>query len=121
MIIIFLISLWIPFLFWRSVYFLFRAYVSKPLFRTKTGFPIHHFHAGIIFVFVASLWLLSSDKNAYNVMLLGLGLGLIIDEVIPSLFLKGNRPLELKVYRQSLAKTFLLFLLLTLVIVLYIL
>lgn len=54
-------------------------------------------------------------------MLLGLGLGLIIDEVIPSLFLKGNRPLELKVYRQSLAKTFLLFLLLTLVIVLYIL
>ncbi len=107
---IFLIALVLPFLYWRGLFFLAARLFNKPFAREKTGLQIHHAHFGIVIIFLASLMIVFVGKNSYSLAVLGLGLGFVFDEFIPSLYMPGNRPIELTVYRNSLKKTSLLFL-----------
>jgi len=116
--IIFIISLLIPMIYWRSLSYFFRDFTKEPLLRTKTKLQIHHLHHGIILVFIASLILLFSGRNIYVIILLGLGLGLMLDLFIPSLLMKSDRKQELKVYRKTFFKTLILFVILILIIIL---
>jgi hypothetical protein len=106
---LFLSFLILPFLYWRSVFFLMRKTFDKPFTRTKTGLQVHHFHYGIVFVAIAALILVISGKNGLSLAFLGIGLGLILDEFIPSLQMPGNRPLELEIYQRTLWPTLVLF------------
>ncbi len=86
--------------------------------RDKTGLQIHHAHYGILFILLASIILLFSGESVLVIILLGLGLGLILDEFIPSLLMPGDRPLELEVYKGSFLKTVFLFLIVIAIILL---
>jgi hypothetical protein len=115
---IFIISFLIPFIYWRTLSYIATGYMKKPLLRTKTKLQIHHLHHGIILVFIASLILLFLGNNIYVTILLGLGLGLMLDLFIPSLLMKSNREEELKVYKKTFIKTLILFIVIILIIVL---
>jgi len=117
-ILIFIISLLIPMLYYRGLFYIAKDYFKKPFLRTKTGLQIHHLHYGILLVFIATLILLFLGKNIYVVVLLGLGLGLILDLFISSLIMKTNRRIELKVYKKTFTKTLILFGIIIIVIIL---
>lgn len=116
-ILIFIISLLIPLLYWRTLSYLAKNYMEKPFLRTKTKLQIHHLHYGIILVFIASLLLLFLGKNIYVTILLGLGLGLMLDLFIPSILMKSDRKTELEVYRKTFIKTLILFAIIILTII----
>lgn len=109
-VIVFLVAFTLPFVYWRSLFLFATKKFDKPFSRTKTGLQIHHAHFGIIIVLTAAMMILFGEKSIYFFGVLGLGLGLVMDEYIPSLYMPGDRPLELKVYKESLGKTFYLFL-----------
>ena len=106
---LFLLFLVLPFLYWRSLFFLNRKTFDKPFTRIKTGLQVHHFHYGVVLVAIASLILVISGKNLYSLGFLGTGLGLILDEFMASLQMPGNRPLELEIYQRTLWPTSVLF------------
>ncbi|PIP30146.1 hypothetical protein COU12_01965 [Candidatus Jorgensenbacteria bacterium CG10_big_fil_rev_8_21_14_0_10_54_38] len=106
---LFIIALVVPFVYWRVLFYLAPHVFNKIALRTKTGLQIHHLHYGVVLIFIASLLLLLGGESAYMVVLLGLGLGLVLDEFIASLLMPGDRPLELEVYGKSLFPTAALF------------
>lgn len=107
---IFILALIAPFLYWRGLFYVASHTFDRAFTRDKTGLQVHHAHYGILFVLIGIIALLFTGKNDFIIALLGLGLGLILDEFIPSLLMPGNRPLELEVYRKSFLKTVFLFL-----------
>lgn len=117
-ILIFAIALILPFIYYRGLFYIATGVFNKPLLRTKTGLQIHHLHYGIAFVFIASLLILFSGISTYAIALLGLGLGCMLDEFMASLLMPGNRPLELQVYKNSLPKTIILFVVILLLLIL---
>jgi hypothetical protein len=60
-------------------------------------------------VAISALILVTWGKGFLCLAFLGLGLGLILDEFLPSLQMPGNRPLELELYRRTLWPTLALF------------
>lgn len=116
---IFLIFFLSPMVYWRSLFYLYVKSFDTSFARTKTGLQIHHLHYGVVLIFIASQLLLFTGNSIYVIILLGLGLGLVLDEFIPSLYMPGDRPLELRVYRQALGKTLILFLALALGIIIF--
>ncbi|KKT96301.1 MAG: hypothetical protein UW97_C0016G0001 [Parcubacteria group bacterium GW2011_GWA2_45_15] len=108
--IIFIIALLAPLVYWRSLFYALSHTFDKPFTRTRTGLQVHHIHYGIIFILIGTLVLLFNGSSDTVIILLGLGLGLMLDELIPSLLIPGNRPLELEVYKSSFSATFMLFL-----------
>ncbi len=113
---IFLLALIAPFLYWRGLFYVASHTFDRAFTRDKTGLQVHHAHYGILFVLVASIILLSGGESVLVIILLGLGLGLILDEFIPSLLMPGNRPLELEIYRKSFLKTAILFLIVVVIV-----
>ena len=107
-ILIFLIAFIAPVLYWRFLFWMARNRFNKPYLRTKTGLQIHHIHYGIILVLAGTLLILFLGKSLWVVGIMGLGLGLILDELVPSLLMPGNRELELEVYKKSLRGTLVL-------------
>lgn len=116
---LFIIALLIPFVYWRGLFFLAPHVFNKMALRTRTGLQIHHLHYGIALIFLASLLFLVESGSVFVVALLGLGLGLVLDEFIASLLMPGDRPLELEVYRKSLLPTAALFSFIVLLAVLW--
>ncbi len=117
-IIIFVIFLILPFLYYRGLFYIATGVFNKSFLRTKTGLQIHHLHYGIVFIFIASLLILFWGAGLYAIALLGLGLGCMFDEFAASLLMPGNRPLELQVYRQSLFTTAILLSVVLLILIL---
>jgi hypothetical protein len=115
---IFIISLLLPFVYWRTLSHIAKNYMKNPFLRMKTKLQIHHLHHGIILVLIASLILIFLGNNIYVTILLGLGLGLMLDLFIPSLMIKSNREEELKVYKKTFLKTSILFVVIILIILL---
>ena len=107
----FLVAFCLPMIYWRTLFYIAKYKFDKPFTREKTGLQVHHLHFGVIFTMIAVItMLLTKTENTYIWALLGLGLGLIVDEYIPSLLLPGNRPIELGVYDKSFKPTVILFL-----------
>ena len=104
-ILIFLIAFIAPVLYWRFLFWMARKRFNKPYLRTKTGLQIHHIHYGIILVLAGTLLIFFLGKSLWVVGVMGLGLGLILDEFVPSLLMPGNRELELEIYKKSLRGT----------------
>lgn len=107
---IFMIFLLIPFIYYRGFYYIYRDYFRISGLRKKSGLQIHHIHYGILFILTASFILLFSGKNNYVMALLGLGLGLCLDEFTPALLMPWNRKVELEVYEKGFISTLIIFL-----------
>jgi hypothetical protein len=104
-IIIFAICLALPFAYYRTLFYVAAHVFDRPPLRTKTGLQIHHLHYGVAYIFVASLLILFAGTTLYAIAFLGLGLGCMLDEFIASLMMPGDRPVELKVYKNALPAT----------------
>ena len=104
--IIFAFFLICPTIYQRTkYYFSYKSFLKTEL-RAKTGLQIHHGHWGIIFIFISSMTLLFWQKNIFSISLMGLGWGLLLDEVIPSLMMPSkDRILELEVYKKAQKST----------------
>lgn len=113
---IFIIAFIAPVLYWRFLFWLARKKFDKPYTRAKTGLQVHHAHYGIILVLAGTLFILFSVKNLWVIGMIGLGLGLVLDEFVPSLLMPGNRELELDIYKKSLRGTIVLISIIVLVI-----
>lgn len=109
-IIIFLISLVLPFFYYRSLYYIYRDYFRVSGLRASSGLQIHHIHYGAVFLLIASLLVVFIGKNNYVVALLGFGLGLVLDEFVPALLMPWNRKVELRAYEKGFIPTLLIFL-----------
>jgi|TARA_B100001971_G_C18070032_1_gene472581 hypothetical protein len=106
--IIFGISFLIPLIYYRLlILFLPKNYI--PTLRELTSLNLHHLHYGIIIITITILLLLFYKINTFSTILSGLGLGLIVDTFIPSLFLDTVRENELLVYSQHFTGTIILF------------
>lgn len=117
-VLIFILSFIAPLIYWRSLFYFVSKIFDKPFTRAKTGLQVHHIHYGILFVLISSIILLFNQESNFVIILLGLGLGLMLDEFIPSLLMPGNRSMELEIYRKSFSKTIYLFLIIIVVILL---
>jgi len=113
---IFMIFLLIPFIYYRILYYLYRDYFKISALRKKSGLQIHHIHYGIFIILVASFILLFFGKNNYVISLLGLGLGLCLDEFIPALLMPWNRKVELGAYEKGFISTLILLVVIILIL-----
>ena len=115
-IIIFIVCLLLPLIYYRSLYYIYRNYFKISTLRKKTGLQIHHIHLGIICILIAAIILLFTGKNIYVIVILGLGLGFALDEFVPALLMPWDRKIELKAYEKGFIWTIILFIIIILVI-----
>ena len=108
-IIIFLISLLIAFIYWRTHVFLFYSNGNSPFLRAITGLTIHHYHYGIIFVLIAAIMFVLNKISKFSIILMGFGLGTILDSFISRLLPSTIRAQEIANYNQAFISTTLLF------------
>jgi len=109
-ILIFIISFLIPFVYYRSLFFVFRKSFDKPTLRSKPDLKIHHLHYGMVFAMISAFLLIFLGENNFVVFFLGFGLGLMFDEFVPALLMESERKKELDAYRKGLWATAILFL-----------
>ncbi len=106
--IIFSLAFIIPILLFRIFVFLLCAKDFCPIAQNITGLSIHHFHFGMLLLLIAVLLLVFFKKNVYTIGLTGLGLGITLDQFIPSLLLQTERAEEVAVYFDSTIGTIIL-------------
>lgn len=103
---LFIIAFFTPILYQRGNFFLREhSFYSTPL-RTRTKLQIHHGHWGLGWILLYTLLREAGFDSLFLSTMLGFGMGLLCDEIIPSLKMPSNdRTLELRVYRASLIPT----------------
>jgi hypothetical protein len=107
--IVFLVAFILPILYQRGHFFWRAADFKITPLRTLTGLQIHHGHWGILWIFVSSLLMAFTLRNFWTIGLLGLGWGMVIDEIIPHLKMPTEgRDLELDIYKKTARPTFIL-------------
>lgn len=82
-----------------------KSYVLNPFARGLLKLQWHHYHHGIIIVTVSAIALTIVGVKPWVIILLGIGLGFIIDEFVWSLMMPGNRTVELEIYQRSFKPT----------------
>ncbi|MBT4165593.1 hypothetical protein HOE04_00980 [archaeon] len=107
--IIFCISLTIPFLFWRLWLYTFYNPGETSILRTLTGLNIHHYHYGITLVLIATLLFIFYKVNNYSIVIAGIGFGTYFDGFISRLFKSSTRATEIFNYNNNLIPTTILF------------
>jgi len=102
----FIVAFAIGIVWYRLLFFIVPLYFKRPFTRSTLKIRWHHLHWGIVFALIGSVLLLRSRNiTISSAILLGLGLGLVVDLFIPSLLLETNRDEELVVYRKTLFST----------------
>jgi hypothetical protein len=102
---IFCVSLLVPFMFFRTVIYI----ISRPLNEqnpyTREGLKFHHSHYGLMLLTVGLVGFLTIGVVPFSIILAGLGLGTILDEFFPSLYLPEPEPVVTAIYRKSFLPT----------------
>jgi hypothetical protein len=104
----------VPFVYYRSLYYIHRVYFKESKIRIKSKLQIHHLHYGAVFLLIVAFIFIG--KNNYSMALFGFGL--ILDEFVPSLLMPGNRKVELQVYGKGFIPTLIIFLLIFFILLL---
>ena len=95
-----------PYIFHRIWYHMRPADFEKISgIRKWTGLNWHHGHMGFILLFLLIICAGNWRHNSVLAFFIGLAIGLVLDEAWASLKLPGNRPVELKVYAESISMT----------------
>jgi hypothetical protein len=89
-------------------------FVSPPIKRI-TGLQIHHYHYGLVLCLVGVGVLLIGEVT-FAIVLLGTGLGLLLDEATTAMLIRNDHKLEFEIYRQSVKSTAFLFLTISLLL-----
>jgi hypothetical protein len=107
--VIFAVLLVLPTIYQRTKFALSRQSFYRITLRKKSGLNIHHGHWGFLMVTVFTFLFLLGWRDIVSIGFIGLGFGLVFDEIIPMLLMPSNdRDLELKVYEGSQGATFIL-------------
>jgi len=115
---IFVLSFLARFIFCRVLLYLKPALFKKPYIKSLTGLQIHHYHYGLLLVVIAVFLLLLDGKEQYSIVLLGVGVGLLLDEATTAMLIPSQSDLEFRIYKQSFASTAVLFCCVSLLILL---
>lgn len=96
-----------PFLYQRSKFAIVpQTFATLSPIRRITGLNIHHGHWGLLWIFLGIMISVHFGQGTWTTLFFGLGLGLILDEIIPALQPPGgNRSEELEIYRNSFTAT----------------
>lgn len=106
---LFLLGMVLPFLYYRTLFALYKSHFEKLTgIRSSTGLNTHHHHLGLLILMLTTLVGFDWRTNYAQAFFMGLGWGLVLDEVTSSLLLPGNRTVELQVYEKSTFSTALL-------------
>ncbi|MEK6926151.1 MAG: hypothetical protein AABW50_02645, partial [Nanoarchaeota archaeon] len=108
-ILLFVIAFILPFVYYRTLYFVYRNYFKIAKLRAKSGLQIHHLHYGALLITASSFILLLQGKNFYSISFLGIGLGMIMDEFALALLMPGDRKVEMESYRRGFIPTLIIF------------
>ncbi|MCX6702794.1 MAG: hypothetical protein NTW60_02920 [Candidatus Wolfebacteria bacterium] len=92
-------------LFYRIFYFINPGYFKHPFTRSLIKLRWHHIHWGAVFILAAAIMLLVSGVNPWSIIVLGIGMGLIFDELIIILIFETERDEELRAYEKTLRPT----------------
>jgi hypothetical protein len=104
---IFSVSMLIALFFWRIVVFLRAEDIS--VIRDVTGFNFHHYHYGMILVFISCLTFIFSKPEKYSILLAGFGFGTFFDGTISRILGGMERTIEINNYNSAFGSTLLLF------------
>lgn len=104
---VFCLGLPISLLFWRGLVFIKNGSVS--VIRGATGLNFHHYHYGIIFIIIASLFIIFYRERLWAIFLMGFGIGTILDGSISRLISSSTRSVEVLNYNENLFPTVVLF------------
>lgn len=86
-----------PFIIYRILYRVYRSYFyAWDHMRTRSHINVHHLHFGLIIVLVIALSGISWRQSAVVAFVLGLGLGMILDELCASTMLQPQPGLSMK-------------------------
>ena len=107
-VLLFCVSFAIPIIFFRIAIYFLCSRNGCEFVQSVTGLTVHHFHFGFILLLIGLLLLIFYPKEDRVLIPLGLGVGTIADQFIPSLFLETERAHELALYSQSYVATFIL-------------
>lgn len=105
----FILSFFAAMLWYRILFFVIPIYFKKPFTRSILKLRWHHLHYGAILTLIGVSLLLIFTKSILAIILIGVGLGFIMDLFIPSLLLETDRETELVIYKRSLIPTIILF------------
>ncbi len=103
-----------PILYQRLHFVLKRQDFYVTPLRTLTGLQIHHGHWGLLFMIGSGVWFVFGNRQSESTyrtasFVFVYGLGLLVDEIIPSLKMPSKgRDMELSVYGSTTAPTALL-------------
>lgn len=115
---IFLISFFLPLLVLRPILQHGARKVAKSQPWETSGWRTHHHHYGILLLTLGVLVMIASNNSPSSLVPTGIGLGLVMDEFVASLFLTHKEPEGSRLYRRSLSWTVTLFCTITLLLLL---
>lgn len=101
----FLFSFGVGVLWYRVGYVIMPGYIKNPFLRRTLKLQWHHFHHGVILTLLGIVGVLVKANDTAAIILLGVGLGFIVDEFFLFLHLETNREEELRVYQKTLRPT----------------
>jgi hypothetical protein len=106
-ILIFTAALVIPFVVIRTAFLIIPHYLDFTHPTTSQGLKFHHFHYGFFVIFAGILVLLIQGQiSTLSLWLLGIGSGLVLDEITASLLIPEQEPVDTRIYSHSLVPTF---------------
>jgi len=106
---VFVMLLIMPTIYQRTKFNIKRSSFDRTPLREKSGLNIHHGHWGFLLAMISAFMLVFGWRNAASIGLVGLGFGLMLDEIVPMLKMPSpGRDLELEAYGKSRNATILL-------------
>jgi hypothetical protein len=116
---IFVASLLLPFLFFRTVLTKLVKKKGLPGPYIRQGRKFHHLHFGMGILIIGIFGFLSLKNSLFGVIVSGIGLGMMFDDFVPSLYIPESEPETSKMYFGSFRPTlYLLLSISTLILVL---
>jgi|GEM_PF-2126966 len=115
-IILFIISFSSPFIFFRIILTLLSHKRDQTTSYIREGRKFHHLHFGVGILIVGIIGFLVLGTTAFPTIISGIGLGMILDDFIPSLYIPEPEPQTTNTYFGSFFSTFFLLLFITIII-----
>lgn len=103
--VVFVVAFAVGVLWYRVGFLIFQDYLKRPLVRRTSGLRWHHLHHGAVLALLGVILELLGANHTVVYILLGVGLGFVVDEFFLFLHLETERDEEIKVYHKTLAPT----------------
>ena len=102
---IFILSLIAPFIFCRALLYARPKLFERPLVKRMTGLQIHHYHYGLALAMIGVVLILLNGKQLWAIVLLGIGMGFLLDETTTVMLVPSESNIEFQIYKNSFKST----------------